>query len=189
MEIYRRKAREKRLNCAGFTLIEMLVVVTITVLLSSFLIVYGTGSRQQIALSVEAAKMAQVILRAKSLAVATFNYPVVPCGYGVHIDYLTGSYHIFRYEETISACSNLDPGLLSHSYPPRSIIQSFQVDGNVQFVDDAGQVEDILFIPPNPRVLVWDGAGYITEGVISLVSKNGSSRVDVAVDSSGQVTF
>lgn len=180
------------LSQSGFTLIEVLVVLTITIMLSAFLIVYGSGSRQQISLSVEAAKITQVIMRAKSLAVSTFNSPVLPCGYGVHFDYSTGAYNIFQYQETSTSCAGLNPGFLMSSFPPRQIIQQFQVDPNVRLIAGSKQVEDILFIPPNPRVIIWDGGSYLAasdDGLIRIGAKTGTGEIDVRVDVAGQVTF
>ena len=52
----------------GFTLIELLMVVAISAMLSAMAISYSNVSKNQITLSVETAKLAQTILRAKDLA-------------------------------------------------------------------------------------------------------------------------
>ena len=57
----------------GFTLVEILVVVAITALISGIVISYSKVGENQVGLYVETQKIASAILRAKSLAIATFD--------------------------------------------------------------------------------------------------------------------
>ena len=82
----------------GFTLIEMLVVIAVMALLSGLAIVYSHVGQNQVALSVESAKVAQLILEAKDLSVATYSDKKNTCGYGVHFDYSTNRYSLFEYD-------------------------------------------------------------------------------------------
>src|SRR5438105_773284 len=58
---------------SGFTLIELLVSMMITMLLSGFIITYTSGGRAQTTLYVEQAKLGQLVSRAKSLSISTYN--------------------------------------------------------------------------------------------------------------------
>ena len=68
----------------GFTLIEMLIVIAISGMIASLAISYSGTERNQTALSVEKTKLAQFILQARALALATYtNQEGYVCGYGV----------------------------------------------------------------------------------------------------------
>src|SRR5512144_1181344 len=81
----------------GFTLIESMIAVTITVLLSSFVITYSSTGRQQISLTVERAKLVQVVSRAKSMALNRYKDTDPVCGYGISVDYDNAQYMLFSY--------------------------------------------------------------------------------------------
>src|ERR1700691_1886515 len=88
---------------AGFTVIELLVVLAISALMSTLAITYSSVSRNYVALSVQESKLAQVILQAKELSIATYangNGAAAACGYGVMISTSTTpqTYSIFAYE-------------------------------------------------------------------------------------------
>src|SRR3989344_3199887 len=83
----------------AFTLIEILVVISVITMLSAFVLTYNATSRNQVALRIEQAELVQTISRAKSLALATYNKPEVPCGYGVYINYSENNYAIFSYDD------------------------------------------------------------------------------------------
>ena len=57
----------------GFTLIEILIVLAITAVLSGLAIVYTHVGQNQISLSIEESKIAQLILEAKELSIATYS--------------------------------------------------------------------------------------------------------------------
>ena len=78
----------------------MLVVVAISAMLATIAISYGGIERDQTGLSVEKTKMAEFILQARSLALATYknsNTLVNTCGYGVLINNPPNTYSIFAY--------------------------------------------------------------------------------------------
>lgn len=174
---------------SGFTLVEVLVVIAITALLAGLILTYSTKSRDQVALYVEQAKLAQTIAQAKSLTISTYNQPIVPCGYGVSIDYndsAMGTYRLFAYNAP--QCDNisfLDPGF-------EKVINTEQLPGNLVFADpDAESITGILFLPPNPNTWVWlhGGSATSTEGRVRIMSRSGELSVDVSVSSAGQITF
>lgn len=88
----------------GFTLVEMLVVIGITTLFAAMAIGYSHVGENENALTVETAKIAEMILQARELALATYGGSVASggtdnaCGFGVHIDYSNQTYSLFAYE-------------------------------------------------------------------------------------------
>ena len=182
--------RRTKSSRSGFTLIELLVVTAITAMLSSLMITYNSTSRQQIALTVESAKITQVILKAKSLSLSTFNQPEVPCGYGLHLDYSARTYSLISYAAPFSGCGNLpsiDPSLMG-------TVETFSLSSNLDFVEGNNKAYDLLFVPPEPRTLLWvdpPGLGAATSGIshIYLRTKNGSISSTISINNAGQVTF
>ncbi len=178
---------------SAFTLIEVLVVIAITSLLAGLILTYSSASRDRVALSVQQAKLAQTIAKAKALTVSTYNEPAIPCGYGVHMDYAEGTYELFSYgviegSGQPAECDNitvLDPGL-------RTAVTTERLPSSLAFEEPGSEaIEDILFLPPNPDTWIWlyGASGTSTEGRVPLMAKSGSFSVYVLVSSAGQITF
>lgn len=165
-------------------MIELIVVVGITVLLSSLVLLYGSVGRQQVSLMVEAVKITQVISRAKSLAVATYTDSLSSvCGYGVYFDYSGRKYSIRRYQ------------LLPNCTVPIAIgvsfsVQEFELEKDISWQDGAARVDNVVFLPPEPRTLLFSGGSLLGEGIAGRVyiAGGGASRV-ITVSPAGQITF
>src|SRR5206468_841965 len=89
----------------GFTILEILVVIGITLMISALAITYKSQSQRQVSLYVETQRVVELILRAKSLAVSTYKDPntvsdptLVACGYGIDINYASNTYSLFSYK-------------------------------------------------------------------------------------------
>ena len=177
---------------AGFTLIELLVSVTVTALLSSFVIVYTTSGRAQTALYVEQSKVIQVIVRAKSLAISTYDAPAPLCGYGVHFDPDAGTYDLFSYRSLDCVhISFIDPDA-SANYVS---LHRYLLPQNLMLRDGEDAIRDVLFIPPDPKTLLWkESEGVLIPiergaGKVYLAAKNGPWSSDLQVSVAGQISF
>ncbi len=88
----------------GFTLVEMLVVIGITTLFAAMAIGYSHVGENENALTVETAKVAELILQARELALDTYGGSLVSggtqnaCAFGVRFDYTNQTYSLFAYE-------------------------------------------------------------------------------------------
>lgn len=193
----------------GSSLVELSVVVMITIILSSIVFVgLGRTSRNYTALYVEQAKIAELILRAKSLAISTYNIPPVPCGYGVRVDNplnVNRSYALVIYD-----IPSDDPRCVNIATLPidASRIRVFQENGvDVSYKLPSGIVfgvspspdpilRYVIFVPPDPNTYLY---GFVLN---SLPSQTGSrvvslrvgsitspTRLNVAVSVAGQLTF
>lgn len=186
----------------GFTLIEVLVVVGITTILAGMVLTYSSRGRNQVALYVEAAKLSQVILRAKSLAIATYisatQGPV--CGYGVHIDYATGSYSLFSYNPVDCSPISISGGAINMEDAASNYkaIETNQLAQGVIYGvgsndPNSPKLTDIFFIPPDPATLIWsEGSGVASNlaSNVSLVSAaDPQSGITVRASTAGQITF
>ena len=174
----------------GFTLIELLVTMGVTAVLASFMIVYGSASRQQVALSVEDAKLAQIISRARSLSVSTFNDPTPPCGYGVHLDYVNQAYALVKYEVS----PNCRAVYASQLIQIRSEVsmENYNVTNEVKMISSgASPLTDVFFVPPDPKVVSNVGGSISVQagGTVTLQTQDGKGTRTITINPAGQITF
>ncbi len=176
----------------GFTMIEMLIVVAVTAMLSSFLLLYNSTSRQQVALFVERAKMSQVMQKAKSFSIASYATTDEACGYGVEVNYDTRSYFIFKYAKPpASSCEEITIIGTSENDPNIQPLTSYTYELNNALVFDrpADAIESVLFIPPDPRVLVRTGDIILRSGGIYMATRDHSAKASVLVGVAGQISI
>jgi prepilin-type N-terminal cleavage/methylation domain-containing protein len=157
-------------NKKGFTLIEILIVLAITAVLSSLAIVYTHVGQNQISLSIEESKVAQLILEAKELSIATYSSNSATCAYGVAFNYASSSYSLFAYNAAATSSEyggrQICPSLASTSVMfDTDAVQPYQsgswqvhtapgvvLDGSGGAASDT--IQYVLFYPPNPCVMV-----------------------------------
>lgn len=172
----------------GFTLIEVLVVLSITVLLSAFLLAYTSAGREQVAMHIERSKIIQVISRAKALAIATYNKKGVPCGYGVSVEYdsFPQRYDLYGYK-TDDCSSIVDVIKTSDGY---SVIESFELrEGLGVSASESDSVANVFFVPPDPAVKIWLVGGEEAENGGTIHIKTKSATSEVMVNGVGQITY
>jgi prepilin-type N-terminal cleavage/methylation domain-containing protein len=202
----------------GFTLIEILIVLAITALLSSLAIVYTHVGQNQISLSIEESKVAQLILEAKELSVATYSSNSPTCAYGVAFNYASSSYSLFAYNAAVTSSlyggRQICPSLASTSVAiASSAIQQYQ-SGSWQVHTAQGVVlvsstdpvasdtiQDILFYPPNPCTLIsLDGQTFQSDcssitgnppsaAYVHLSTVDNSMSRTITVNPAGQVSL
>jgi prepilin-type N-terminal cleavage/methylation domain-containing protein len=189
-----------KLQGRGFTLIELLIVIVISAMFSAFIITYSSVSRNEIALSVEAQKISQLILQAKSLAIATYGSSSAVCGYGFDFNNQLTSYSIFTY--TPSAALPC-PDVSKITSVPSSAITKWQSSAwNVPLAQglvvrkQSDSLNFVLFYPPDPTILmsrVPQGAGVsnptTAPAKIYLSTSDGKDSITITVNPGGQVTF
>ena len=161
----------------GFTLIEIFITVSISVLLSAAMILYNRTGERQIALFKDQARVINLILRAKSLALQTYTEGSAACGYGVHFDSAIGAAILFK--DQAADCANSDN---VYSGPSEEIGKVVLPSG-----EKFSQLDfsDITFIPPDPRVVITP---VMDSGLIVISPLDDSSQVKIRVNSAGQVT-
>ncbi len=178
---------------SGFTLIELIIVIGISVILSSILFSYSHTTRQQLALYAEEMKLVQTIFRAKSLALASYIQMTSSnvCGYGIHINYVAMNYSLFSYNKPNGLnCKNIN----SIDAASETKISTFTLDPNVKFISSqAGltRLDDILFIPPDPLTIVSSDGNSVISGLASVVIQtlDNSLSARVNVNSAGLIDF
>ena len=183
----------------GFTLVEILVVIGVSVVVMGSFIAYNSASRAQIALSVEQAKIAQLILRAKSLAVSSYTQVSGPlsfrCGYGFSVNTSTQSYSLNRYDVSDNTdCDDIYIGPAGfENISAVHKLEIYYLDSNLKFPVPAigDELEDVLFIAPEPKTFLQVGGSLFRRTAkINLETKAAPARrATVSVNPMGQVGF
>src|SRR3989344_9601663 len=165
---------------SGFTLIETLVTLTITALLIGVLITYNRAGGLQIAVFKDQAKIINTLLRAKSLSLQIFTEAVPACGYGVHFDAANKIFLIFK--DLADPCSGSD-NRYSGSTEDLEVIS---LDSQLKF-SNLG-LSDILFIPPEPLVVIDGDLGKTGDFLIEIDTLSGGSPKKIKINNFGQVS-
>ena len=161
----------------GFTLVEVLVTLSITVLLSSVLILYSRTGERQILLYREQSKVINIIAKSKSLALQTYIEDATTCGYGIHFS-LPNTLILFK---DISAdCATSDN---IYSGPIEDFSHLILATG---IVISASDIIDVLFIPPDPTVKLNPAQ---VSGVVTLQTIDGGAQARIKMNNSGQISI
>jgi prepilin-type N-terminal cleavage/methylation domain-containing protein len=169
---------------SGFTLIEMLVVISTLSVLTGMLVVYHQISEKQIKLITEQAKLVGIILRAKSLTLQAFKETDPPCSFGVHFDSPNRKYLIFR--ETNRDAQNRCINDKRYGSDEELAGQNFVLDAGLIFT--AAPVSDIVFVPPDPKIY-FDGLIADRDLVFTIAAvDNTDLKASVIVNRVGQIT-
>jgi len=189
-EIY--PAPSSRRNGAGFTLIELMVVMAIVTFLTTILVGYSRQSGRQLLLSSAEARILSLVSRAKFLSIETFLKDLggagptrKVCAYGVHMDTVKNEIFIFQDRKPAAAgcpaSDKYEPG--ANDARLFGELDSVKIDPDLMTLD--GTLKDIVYIPPDPDVIINNsGAG---EATIKVDLKDGSGGFVITVTNAGQV--
>ena len=194
-------------NKAGFTVPELLVTISVLTLIGAILIVHSRSSERQILLFREQAKVISTFLRAKSLAFNAYLLEAggAPCAYGVHVDTEADELIIFRdldANQENALCDDSSPDAeqpgqgpnYRYDYTPERP-EEYLGTQFVIAIDERITIEteftDIVFIPPDPRVVITNDGELLPpdrrEAVLELILPDGTSK-KVKVNRFGQVS-
>ncbi len=178
---------------AGFTLIELMIVVSIMLVLTTILAGHSRQGAEQVLLASAQARLLSLFSHAKFLSVQMFfqdhNGPRVDgviCAYGVSVDQSTGEIFIFQERVPVAASC---PG--NNLYDP---INDVRLDGRANSMKldparlrfgDATSLSDIIFIPPDPDVVI--NGGPRNSALVEIEAIGGLGSVIVSVNDVGQI--
>ena len=174
----------------GFSLIEVMVVVSITVLLSVLTLGYSRSSEKQILLFRDQTHVVSVLNRAKALAIEKFvevgmGQATTTCAFGVRFSELTNSFSLYR-DIHDAGCDDV----IDYSYNSAedgAFLDEFELDQRSSFnlfVNGGTQTDedvDIAFVSPHLEVF----ASHLFPITIGIES--GGTTVEVNVSGSGQI--
>jgi prepilin-type N-terminal cleavage/methylation domain-containing protein len=187
----------------AFTLIEVLTVIALMAMLSALVITYSSASRNEVSVSVEAAKISQTIFQAKTLAIATYANSSFSCGYGVSFDYNdgNGTYSIFAYNPSgVSSCPSsaavATSSVSSDDIAPySSSTWKISVARGVRLQKGPNSIAFVLFYPPDPTTFISrDGTTFTDTSqpssniYLAPVGNTVATEV-ISVNSAGQITL
>ena len=161
----------------GFTLIEILVIITITTILAGIMIAYGHIGERQITLFRDQAKVIGVLNRAKFLTVQMFAETTgeKPCAYGVHFENNKQTFLIFKDLKT--SCDGVYGGDNSGE-----LFEKYEISSAFKFQTS---LSDVVFIPPDPRVKL--NAGSLSEATIK-IALDATNYKTIRITKYGQIT-
>lgn len=181
-------------STTGFTLIEMLVTISVTLILSGVLIGYSREAGKQLILANHQAKLMSLISRAKSLSTTTFLESALPlnpgdpkiCGYGVHAD--TGSGGIFIFRDLAVDCASGDNKFGSGDVKLTGELNVFQLNLQATQFASGTNFNDVIFIPPDPTVIInGEKSVEVKEAALAIEIKDKSSKVIIKVNNAGRI--
>ena len=165
-------------NNKGLTLIELVVTMTVVALVMAALLVMSREGEAQATLMRSAQKLVLDISRQQANAMSAKEVAgEVPCGYGVHFDFQSGSYILFADRATQADCSDQ-----SFSLSPGEQISASNFEAGIKV--SAFNNSDIVFNPPEPQVHFYPGAA---PAEIILQSSRTGQTIRVVVTMAGQI--
>ncbi len=182
----------------GFTLIELMVTVSLIIVFVSMAVTYNRTADQQIALYREQGKLVNTFYQARSLAITTFNrsaQSLDACGYGIHI---ASSTSLTLFKDLPDPLNNNQCKDYA-SLVPSSIYTGSEEDVNSIPLEDitisqicGGSIcrnvvdnpIDVLFTPPNPSVF----SNISFPIVISLHAPSVSPDLNITINQFGQIS-
>lgn len=164
---------------AGFTLMEMIIVIGVTMILSGLILGYSRSSEKQISLYKDQAAIVGFLNEAKSLAIQKYNQPgtagYIACAFGVHFE-TTNIFAIFQDLEPGNVCPKNRTYAYDANANPTELINSSTLDTGIIFSDlSGGSSLDIEFIAPELTV-----TSTIANPSVTLRTTSGiSARIEV----------
>lgn len=183
--------RASRASTRGFTLIEMIVVIGITAIMSSILVGYSREGNRQLILTNTEAKLISLANRAKFLSIETFFENTgagsdgrIVCAYGVKVD--RSAREIFIFQDRASVCpanNEYDSGV---DIRLNSELDSIRLDPASVSMTDATNLNTVMFIPPDPDIIINNNTSNQSASVvIQLVGSSKSFKM--SINKAGQI--
>lgn len=187
----------------GFTLAEVIVSISVMALLTAFFIGYTRQGSVQIGILKNKSEFIAALYRARALAIATYQYDPPECGYGIHIfadESFPRRYVLWRDTAGNGDCNDPDESLRANGrYDANKDtngdgkndedVEFFALEPGLQFlnVGAANALRDILFIPPDPRVVRNNTPGISGPLRVELGTSDGVSVSQITITEYGQV--
>lgn len=192
----------------GFSLVEALVVVSITVVLTSILVVHSRTSEKQIIFFRDQSLFVSAILRAKAFSIETFQPKLQPglapsvsnrvCGWGVSFNKTNSTLIIFNDLASGGGSANCGSPNQNFIFDTGENFETITLDPAITIdcvgVNPApggpcvnqGQVH-VTFLPPDPTVsFVPSGAEAVI--VLKLTDPTQSRTSTIRISEAGQVS-
>lgn len=199
---------------SAFTVIEMVVVLGISVVLSSILIIYSGDSRKFLIFSNERSLVVSAIFKAKSYSLETYQptqftisgiRPTeIICGWGVHFEKNSSgddSYYVYKDIDPSGTCSGSSVGVFDPSEPAQ-VFEKGTLDKNIlefKCLDvlpsgfscssaSSKTSMDVFFQPPDPTVIFNPDSPSYKEANVQLEFSGGGCSL-IKINRSSQINL
>lgn len=173
----------------GFTLLEVMVTVVLSMILTGTILVYNRSGESQVSVFKDEATVVGVINRAKAFTQQRLNTPLA-CGFGIHIDGgASKSFQLFADKRSQSWDSCVSPtgtyalGVNFRYDGSEEVMGTYELDSKSKFIDIPAGGLDVVFIPPD--LTVTSSAPIPTTFKIS--DESGLSVASITIAPGGQV--
>jgi|SRR3989344_6268422 len=178
------------LGCgAGFTLIETLVVISITIILAGVLLVYNRSNEGQIVLYRDQAVIVGLLNRAKSLAIQKYREPAFSdysaCAFGVHFEPSPSRDFVLFQDLGLGGCTAGRVYAYNDGAVPPEELQRISLDSRLRFVGIPASGLDILFVPPEVSILTNSPDGLPI--AITVETNDGKFVSTATIGAAGQI--
>ena len=179
----------------GFTLMELLVVMGITMMLSASAIGYSRGGEDVLNVQISAQKILSDVNQVVSYSLSSPGRRSDPnkryCGFGMHLTSGSRTYDIFGDVPSGSSCKNSNDITKDKRfdasdeklYVPAPTLKHSVID-SVKLIPSGTVINDIVFVPPDPTLYV-NGATTTDKIEIVVRSERNETR-SVCVNPIGQ---
>lgn len=168
------KITEKRKigDRSGFTMLELMVSLGImAILIGSFVVNYRGGSRNS-ELGLAAQKLVSDIRMVQNSALGTtrYNGKVPIGGWGLHFDKTSGNNLAYTVFADVDGDKNYDGASESNAvYGGRRMNLPENISiSELLFNAAPKNTIDVIFLPPDPETLIWDGFSTTTNATIRI---------------------
>lgn len=176
---------------AGYTLIELLMVVAIISIMAVAAFANYGANRKNIVLRQEAQKMILDLRRAQNMAmnVSKLSSTEIPSGgYGVHFDTSSsGAYILYADIDNNAAYSGAGEIFITRTIGSPVVISAISTGANLGSLKPASPV-DINFIPPDPKVKINTNNNYFAKITLRYGSAGGPTKDVIINGITGQIT-
>ncbi len=174
----------------GFSIIEVVIVVSVMMILSGTVLTYNRSNYGQLALFSDRSIFISAVNRAKSLAIEKFNKNADSCAFGIYIKKEPGN--IAR-EFTLFQDLKTDPtkecklesgdNNFNNIFDAGEAIQTFKLDSRIKF-SGVGQDVSVVFAPPELATF----ASLPLPITVTLATLDDELFSEVGILASGQIT-
>jgi len=175
------KIKKNTKSCAGFTLIELIVSISIIAMMSGLFLTNYHSTNKTSELRMTAQKLASDLRLAQNYSLGSKEYGgnMPAGGWGVHLDRVASpnSYIIFAdsdgNKQYDSGEGDADKGGLVVALPAGVSVKEINVSSPIDFID-------ITFLPPDPMTNIWDGSN--THNLVDIILSEDSSNTTKTVE-------
>ncbi len=167
----------------GFTLIELIVVISIMAIMASLVVASHRTGQKQYALSQAGQKLVSHLREAQNMAMSGVDIKGQYCGYGIQINRTARPTSYYFYADKAANCQTSNNKYDSGD----DIIETVNLPDLVQFQTTSPSPLDIFFKPPEPTAYINQSAGAGLSGTITLEISGASFSKTVTVTTAGLI--